>query len=94
MKSVFVDGGTTPGGGKEVSRASLIVNYTPKGGPLDHATELELAISHQLDNVPDIRYWFVDENGLRAVSLVVTGADSALSPALPTISQARCGAFR
>ena len=27
--------------------------------------------------MPDIRYWFVDENGLRAISLVVTGADSA-----------------
>ena len=28
------------------------------------------------ENVPDIRYWFLDENGLRAISLVVTGADS------------------
>jgi len=26
--------------------------------------------------VPDIRYWFLDENGLRAISLVVTGVDS------------------
>jgi multidrug efflux pump subunit AcrB len=35
--------------------------------------ELELSISRELDDIPDIRYWFVDENGLRAVSLVVTG---------------------
>jgi multidrug efflux pump subunit AcrB len=61
-----------------VRRASLIVNYTPKGDRAITQRNLELAISHQLDNVPDIRYWFVDENGLRAVSLVVTGADSAL----------------
>jgi hydrophobe/amphiphile efflux-1 (HAE1) family protein len=78
VKSVFVDGGRTPGGGTEVRRASLIVNYTPKGDRSITQRELELAISHQLDNVPDIRYWFVDENGLRAVSLVVTGADSTL----------------
>ncbi len=78
VNSVFVDGGKTPGGGKEVRRASLIVNYTPKGDRAITQRNLELAISHQLDNVPDIRYWFVDENGLRAVSLVVTGADSAL----------------
>jgi hydrophobe/amphiphile efflux-1 (HAE1) family protein len=78
VKSVSVDGGRTPGGGTEVRRASLIVNYTPKDDRSITQRELELAISHQLDNVPDIRYWFVDENGLRAVSLVVTGADSAL----------------
>jgi hydrophobe/amphiphile efflux-1 (HAE1) family protein len=78
VKSVFVDGGRTPGGGTEVRRATLIVNYTPKGDRSITQRELELAISHQLDNVPDIRYWFVDENGLRAVSLVVTGADTAV----------------
>src|SRR5438128_6177628 len=38
--------------------------------------ELELAIGHELENVPDIRFWFLDENGLRAISLVVTGVDS------------------
>jgi multidrug efflux pump subunit AcrB len=37
---------------------------------------LELAIGSELDSVPDIRYWFTDENGLRAISLVVTGDDS------------------
>src|SRR5438128_6240597 len=37
--------------------------------------ELELAIGHELENVPDIRFWFLDENGLRAISLVVTGPE-------------------
>ncbi len=78
VKSVFVDGGRTPDGGTEVRRASLIVNYTPKGDRSITQRELELALSHELDKVPDIRYWFVDENGLRAVSLVVTGANSAV----------------
>ena len=102
VNSVFVDGGRTPGGGTEVRRASLIVNYTPKGDRSITQRELELAISHQLDNVPDIRYWFVDENGLRAVSLVVTGADSALVASvaddlasqmrrIPLLGQCDCG---
>ena len=39
---------------------------------------MELSISSELNNVPDVRYWFLDENGLRAISLVVTGADSAI----------------
>ena len=30
----------------------------------------------RLDEMPDLRYWFVDENGLRAITLDVTGTDS------------------
>ncbi len=40
--------------------------------------ELELSISAELDDIPDLRYWFADENGLRAISLVVTGDDAML----------------
>src|SRR6202040_1105291 len=74
--SVFVDGGRVPPGTFEVRRAALIINYTPKTKRKITQRELELAISRDLENVPDIRFWFLDENGLRAISLVVTGADS------------------
>jgi multidrug efflux pump subunit AcrB len=76
VKSVFVDGGRVPPGIFEVRRAALIINYTPKGDRKITQRELELAISGDLENVPDIRFWFLDENGLRAISLVVTGVDS------------------
>jgi hydrophobe/amphiphile efflux-1 (HAE1) family protein len=76
VKSVFVDGGRVPPGIQEVRRASLIINYTPKGNRSITQRELELAIGKELENVPDIRFWFLDENGLRAISLVVTGTDS------------------
>src|SRR3979490_380516 len=76
IKSVFVDGGHVPPGTFEVRRAALIINYTPKSGRKITQRELELEISHELENVPDIRFWFLDENGLRAISLVVTGVDS------------------
>src|SRR6202043_1971557 len=73
VKSVFVDGGRVPPGTFEVRRAALIINYTPKTDRKITQRELELAISQDLENVPDIRFWFLDENGLRAISLVVTG---------------------
>ncbi|MGB3866112.1 MAG: efflux RND transporter permease subunit, partial [Xanthobacteraceae bacterium] len=76
VKSVFVDGGHVPPGTYEVRRAALIVNYTPKGERKITQRDLELEIGKDLESVPDIRYWFLDENGLRAISLVVTGADS------------------
>ncbi|QWG23808.1 efflux RND transporter permease subunit [Bradyrhizobium sediminis] len=78
VKSVFVDGGRVPPGIFEVRRAALIINYTPKADRDDAHTQrlLELDIGKDLESVPDIRFWFLDENGLRAISLVVTGVDS------------------
>jgi multidrug efflux pump subunit AcrB len=78
VRSVFVDGGRTPPGTFEVRRAALIVNYTPKQERRITQRELELSIGNELENVPDIRFWFLDENGLRAISLVVTGAESSI----------------
>jgi hydrophobe/amphiphile efflux-1 (HAE1) family protein len=78
IKSIFVDGGRVPPGTLEVRRAALIINYTPKRDRDSAHTQrlLELDIGKELENVPDIRFWFLDENGLRAISLVVTGIDS------------------
>ena len=76
VKSVFVDGGRDPKGSQEVRRATLIINYTPKTQRSITQRELEHAISHDLDDVPDTRYWFLDDNGNRAISLIVAGADS------------------
>ena len=66
IKNIFVDGGRVPPGTTEVRRASLIINYTPKNERKISQRELELEIGKDLENVPDIRYWFLDENGLRA----------------------------
>ena len=76
VRNVFVDGGRVPPGNFEVRRAALIINYSPKTGRKITQRQLELEIGQDLESVPDIRYWFLDENGLRAISLVVTGADS------------------
>jgi multidrug efflux pump subunit AcrB len=78
VKSVFVDGGRVPPGTFEVRRAALIINYTPKHDRKITQRELELAIGTDLENVPDIRFWFLDENGQRAISLVVTGTEGGI----------------
>jgi multidrug efflux pump subunit AcrB len=73
VKSVFVDGGRVPKGTKEIRRASIYINYTPKGERSITQHDLEFAIGRDLDDIPDLRYWFVDDNGMRAISLDVTG---------------------
>jgi multidrug efflux pump subunit AcrB len=78
VRSVFVDGGRVPPGTFEVRRAALIINYTPKHDRKITQRELELSIGNELENVPDIRFWFLDENGLRAISLVVTGPEGSI----------------
>src|SRR5207253_10221297 len=67
VRSVFVDGGRVPPGTFEVRRAALIINYTPKADRSITQRQLELEIGQELETVPDIRYWFLDENGLRAI---------------------------
>jgi hydrophobe/amphiphile efflux-1 (HAE1) family protein len=75
VKSVFVDGGRIPPGNPEVRKASLIINYTPKTDRKLTQRQLEQEIMRDLQDIPDIRYWLLDENGLRAISRVVTGTD-------------------
>ena len=75
VRSVFVDGGRVPKEPIEARRASFIINYTAKGDRAITQRELEREIGSRLRAVPDIRFYFVDENGLRAISLVVRGTD-------------------
>jgi multidrug efflux pump subunit AcrB len=76
VNSVFVDGGRTSQGPTEYRRATLIINYTPKSERSSTQRDLERTVGETLRAVPDIRYYFVDENGLRAISLVAKGADA------------------
>ncbi|MGJ0620210.1 MAG: efflux RND transporter permease subunit [Methylocystis sp.] len=75
VKRVFVDGGRIAQGPQETRRASLIISYAPKRDRTTSQLDLERRIGQLLHNIPDIRYYFVDENGLRAISLVAQGAE-------------------
>ena len=76
ITAVFVNGGRLAQGSMEVRKASIIIQYTPKAKRSITQKEMELFITRKLEDIPDIHHWFVDENGLRAISLVVVGTDS------------------
>jgi hydrophobe/amphiphile efflux-1 (HAE1) family protein len=76
VKSVIVEGGRLGGSTAEPRKASLVINYTPKKERKIVQRDLEQIIGNDLQSIPDIRFWFLDENGQRAVSLIVTGQDS------------------
>ncbi|MGZ8309994.1 MAG: efflux RND transporter permease subunit [Rhodoplanes sp.] len=75
IRSVFVDGGRIPPEVTEVHTSALIINYVPKKDRSVTQAQLEQAIGRDLADIPDIRYWFLDENGQRTISRIVTGQD-------------------
>ncbi len=76
VESVFVDGGRIPGSVVAVRNAALMINAVPKSKRTLTQQQLERAISQDMADIPDVRYWFLDENGQRNVTFIVTGQDS------------------
>ncbi|HEX6000583.1 MAG TPA: efflux RND transporter permease subunit [Hyphomicrobiaceae bacterium] len=81
VKSVFVIGGRilggVVGGVAEVRKATLIVNLVPKEERKLSQAEIKQAVSRDLRQVPDIRFWFLQDNGRQQIELVVSGRDGA-----------------
>ena len=75
VRSVFVDGGRQLPGKKEVRLASLTVNLTPKNTRTLTQKQIDLKISNILRQVPDIRFWSLQEGGQREFALIVSGPD-------------------
>ncbi len=92
VKDVFADGGRilgVAGGGEEVRKATFVVNLTPKTERKTGQRALEQMFTTELANLPDVRAWVIKDNGQRAVSLLVTGAnDTAVSTTAPKIVSA------
>jgi multidrug efflux pump subunit AcrB len=76
VESVFVDGGRIPPYVAEVRKAALTINFVPKSKRSLSQQQLEQAISRDLADIPDVRYWFLDDSGKRAVTFIVSGQDS------------------
>jgi multidrug efflux pump subunit AcrB len=78
VESIFVDGGRVPPSTLEVRKATLTIRYVPASKRSLSQQQLEQAISRDLLNIPDIRYWFLDEtSGQRNIIFIVTGSDNA-----------------
>ncbi len=76
VKSVFVNGGQILGSGAEVRKATLIITLTPKHEREKAQAEIQEDMGRTLSEIPDIRYWFLMDNGQRQFQLVVTGSSA------------------
>lgn len=78
VSNVFVDGGRILGAGSEVRKASLIINLIDKGKRDRSQKQLEGVISGMVRDLPDLRFWVLNENGQRGLSLLVMGPDQTV----------------
>jgi hydrophobe/amphiphile efflux-1 (HAE1) family protein len=75
VQSVFVTGGRLLGSGAELRKATLTINLVDKKSRALNQIAITESIGSDLAEVPDIRYWFLRDNGQRGFALVVTGRD-------------------
>ena len=78
ITSVFTNGGRILGSGNEVRKATLIITTVPKQTRKLTAADLRIEIALRLAELPDIRYWFLQDNGQRQFQMVVAGRDGTL----------------
>jgi multidrug efflux pump subunit AcrB len=77
IKSIMVYGGEILGGGAEVRKATLVINLVHKSQRSMAQKELEAEIASRVAAVPDIRFWFLRDNGQRDLQLIVAGGELA-----------------
>jgi hydrophobe/amphiphile efflux-1 (HAE1) family protein len=77
VKGVFVNGGKVMGGGAEVRKATLVINLVAKDRRKLSQAAIKSEIGRDLAQMPDIRFWFLQDNGQRQIQLVVSGRDAA-----------------
>ncbi len=77
VKSVFVTGGNLLGSGPEVRKATLTINLVDKKERKASQIQITEELGRDLADFPDMRFWFLRDNGQRGFQLVVTGRDGA-----------------
>ncbi len=79
------------GGGAEVRKATLVVNLVPRDRRKLSQAQIKQQIGRTISSVPDMRFWFLQDNGQRQIQLVVSGrnADAVTHTAAEMASQAK-----
>ncbi len=75
VRSALIFGGQILGAGAEPRKATLVINFVHKSQREASQKDLQLRIGAMLADQPDIRYWFLKDNGQRDLSLIVAGPD-------------------
>jgi len=75
VRSALIFGGQILGSGAEPRKATLVINFVHKSEREATQKDLQLRIGAMLADEPDIRYWFLKDNGQRDLSLIIAGPD-------------------
>ncbi len=77
VTQVFVLGGSSPTGQREIRRASVTIKLLPKAERNSRQKDLKVVIAAKLAAVPDIRAWYVNERGERELAFSILAKDGA-----------------
>jgi len=75
VSQVLVLGGSSPTGQREIRKAAIYVQLTPKNSRKKTQRQLEAEISDKVSQVPDMRAWYVNERGERELSVTLVGSN-------------------
>jgi hydrophobe/amphiphile efflux-1 (HAE1) family protein len=75
VRSVLVFGGQILGGASEPRKASFVINFVHKSKREASQKDLQTRISAFMTDIPDVRFWFMKDNGQRDLQLIVAGPD-------------------
>jgi hydrophobe/amphiphile efflux-1 (HAE1) family protein len=86
VTQVFVLGGASPTGQREVRRAAVTIKLKPKAEREARQKDLKVVIAQKLASVPDARAWYVNERGEREMAFSILSKDGpALDEAVARI---------
>ncbi|WNJ90833.1 efflux RND transporter permease subunit [Bosea sp. 685] len=77
VTQVFVLGGSSPTGQREVRRAAVTIKLLPKAERKARQKDLKVVIAQKLAGVPDTRAWYVNERGEREMAFSILSKDGA-----------------
>ncbi len=77
VESVFVNGGYVISGGNEIRKATLTIRLVHKTKRKKSQKDMENEIGHLLAETPDLRFWGIQGNGQRGLSLIIAGNNNA-----------------
>ncbi|MEL6375079.1 MAG: efflux RND transporter permease subunit [Pseudomonadota bacterium] len=77
VKTVFTSGGVILGSSPEVRKATLTIQLTPKDKRELTQAQIRTLVASDIARVPDIRFWFLKEDGSRTFQIVVIGDEGA-----------------
>ena len=75
VREVFVLGGASPTGQREIRRGSVFILLKPKAERDIRQKELKVTIAEKLASVPDVRAWYVNERGEREMAFSILSKD-------------------